>query len=188
MALIVATTTLLLSCMVSIVHAAYSFQEKCSHFKPEARFYNCTRHLVAYVAAGTNLTLWDNDPSCNRTSQAVAVNLCRVALSIRTSDRSNTSMELWLPEDWSGRFLATGNGGIDGCRLRTSDLLTIMVQRRLTARTLVQVSNTKILHTLPKTALPLLAQTMVTMVRRPLQCITTSTSSQILLGDRMVPL
>ena len=24
-------------------------------------------------------------------------------------------MEVWLPKDWSGRFLSTGNGGINGC-------------------------------------------------------------------------
>ncbi|EXJ88746.1 feruloyl esterase [Capronia coronata CBS 617.96] len=24
-------------------------------------------------------------------------------------------MEIWLPEDWSGRFLSTGNGGLGGC-------------------------------------------------------------------------
>lgn len=45
----------------------------------------------------------------------VAVDLCRVALSISTSNRSGITFEIWLPAKWSGRFLATGNGGIDGC-------------------------------------------------------------------------
>jgi hypothetical protein len=43
------------------------------------------------------------------------VDLCRVALNISTSGRSGVVFEGWLPEGWSGRFLATGNGGIDGC-------------------------------------------------------------------------
>lgn len=97
------------------VHAAYSFQNQCLSFKPEAHVYNSSRHVLAYVPAGTNLTFPDNDPTCARPSQLVAVNLCRVALSIPTSNRSSIVFELWLPENWSGRFLATGSGGIDGC-------------------------------------------------------------------------
>ncbi|KAF6220895.1 hypothetical protein HO133_002575 [Letharia lupina] len=87
----------------------------CISFTPEAYIYNSTRHLLTYVAAGTNLTLPDNDPTCARPSQIVAVDICRVGLSIPTSNRSSISFELWLPEDWSHRFLVTGNGGIDGC-------------------------------------------------------------------------
>ena len=102
-------------CTTPAVHAAYSFQARCLAFNPELHVYNSSRNVLTYVAAGTNLTLSDNDPTCNRTSQVVAVDLCRVALSIPTSVRSSISFELWLPEDWSGRLLATGNGGIDGC-------------------------------------------------------------------------
>ena len=97
------------------VHAALSFQERCLSFTPEVYIHNSSRHVLTYVAAGTNLILADNDPTCNRSSQPVAVDLCRVGLSIPTSKRSSISFELWLPEDWSDRFLVTGNGGIDGC-------------------------------------------------------------------------
>ena len=97
------------------VYAAYNFQARCLAFKPEEHVHNSTLNVLTFVAAGTNLTLSDNDPTCNRTSQVVAVDLCRVALSIPTSNRSSISFELWLPDDWSGRLLATGNGGIDGC-------------------------------------------------------------------------
>ena len=97
------------------VHAVDSFQDRCLSFTPEDHAYNSSRYVLAYVAAGTNLTLPDNDPTCSRPSQLVPVDLCRVALSIPTSNRSSISFELWLPEEWSGRFLATGNGGIDGC-------------------------------------------------------------------------
>ena len=98
------------------VYACHSFEEKCLSFTPEIHVQNSTRHVLAYIAAGTNLTFPDNVPSCNRTSQVVARSLCRVALSIPTSKRSSVTFELWLPERWSGRFLATGNGGIDGCK------------------------------------------------------------------------
>lgn len=97
------------------VHAVHSFQDKCLSFTPEAYIYNSSRQVLAYVAAGTNLSLPDNDPTCAQSSQLVAVNICRVALSIPTSNRSSVTFELWLPEDWSDRVLVTGNGGIDGC-------------------------------------------------------------------------
>ncbi|KAF5001238.1 hypothetical protein FGRMN_1181 [Fusarium graminum] len=58
----------------------------------------------------------NNVPTCNRPSQAVTVDLCRIALQIPTSKRSSISFELWLPSEWNkSRYLATGNGGIDGC-------------------------------------------------------------------------
>ena len=99
-----------------LVYACQSFEEKCLSFTPEAHIQNSTRKVLTYIAAGTNLTFPDNVTSCNRTSQVVAKSLCRVALSIPTSNRSSFSFELWLPENWSGRFLATGNGGVDGCK------------------------------------------------------------------------
>ncbi|KAM0227978.1 hypothetical protein ACHAPO_011104 [Fusarium lateritium] len=71
---------------------------------------------AGFVSAGTTLQLSDNVPTCNRASQAVTADLCRIGLQIPTSKRSSISFELWLPRDWKeSRYLATGNGGIDGC-------------------------------------------------------------------------
>jgi feruloyl esterase len=92
-----------------------TFEKKCLAFKPESFITNSTRTVLSYVTAGTTLTLSDNVASCGRATQAVTANLCRIGLSIPTSKRSSISFEIWLPEDWSGRFLGTGNGGIDGC-------------------------------------------------------------------------
>ena len=40
---------------------------------------------------------------------------CRVTATIKTSPDSNVGVEVWLPkENWSGRFLGTGNGGPAG--------------------------------------------------------------------------
>ncbi|KAI0433298.1 feruloyl esterase B [Xylaria sp. FL1042] len=91
------------------------FKGKCLTFKPESYISNATLNRLEYVASGTNLVFPDNDPSCNRASQIVSVDLCRVALSVPTSQRSGFHYELWLPETWNGRTLATGNGGLDGC-------------------------------------------------------------------------
>lgn len=94
--------------------ATNTFKEKCLGFKPATRR-NTTLTRLEYVAAGTNLGLPENEPSCNRAAQAVAVDLCRVAFEVPTSGRSGFKFEIWLPEIWSGRTLATGNGGLDGC-------------------------------------------------------------------------
>lgn len=120
-ALLVSLSFLLLSALVT---ASSSFEEKCLAFRPEEIIPGSTRNVLEYVAANTTLTFPDNAASCNRGKQAVAANLCRMALSIQTTRVSNITFEAWLPEMWSGRFLATGNGGIDGC------MASIMVRRR----------------------------------------------------------
>ena len=93
-----------------------SFQSQCESFQPQKHVYNSTLDVLEYVTAGTNVTFPDDVISCNRSSQVVAVDLCRVALSIPTSNRSSISFEAWFPANWTGRFLATGNGGVDGCK------------------------------------------------------------------------
>lgn len=102
--------------VLAACYAKYNFRERCLSFKPEAYIFNSSRHVLEYVPADTNISLPDNDPTCMRSDQSVTVDLCRLGLSIPTSNLSSISFELWLPEEWSGRFLATGNGGIDGCK------------------------------------------------------------------------
>ena len=94
-----------------------SFQQQCLSFAPEKLIWNSTRTALEYVANGTTLEFPDNVASCARPSQLVSTDLCRIALSIPTSNRSSITFELWLPEEWQGaRYLSTGNGGIDGCQ------------------------------------------------------------------------
>lgn len=92
------------------------FETRCNAFVPETYVFNSTRRMVEYVSAGTNLHFPDEDASCGRSSQVAHVDLCRIALSIRTSRTSSIEMETWLPRSWGGRFLGTGNGGIGGCQ------------------------------------------------------------------------
>ena len=103
------------TCLFMAVYTRADFQERCLSFTPEKYIFNSTREVVEYVSAGTNLTFPDNDPTCARPNQIIAADLCRVALFIPTSNRSSIAFEMWLPAQWSGRFLGTGNGGIDGC-------------------------------------------------------------------------
>ena len=48
--------------------------------------------------------------------QAVTTGICRIALYVATSTTSGISMEAWLPRNWAGRFLGTGNGSLAGCK------------------------------------------------------------------------
>lgn len=102
--------------LITASHAKQLFRARCEAFVPETYVYNSSRHVLEYIPAGTNLSLPDNDPTCARPNQTTAVDLCRVALLVPTTNRSSISFELWLPDNWTGRFLATGNGGIDGCK------------------------------------------------------------------------
>ncbi|CAI6339933.1 unnamed protein product [Periconia digitata] len=57
-------------------------------------------------------------PSCmvNGLSSTTTTNdLCRIIVNVTTSASSTNRIEAWLPDNWNGRFLATGNGGIGGC-------------------------------------------------------------------------
>ncbi|KAE9405371.1 ferulic acid esterase [Gymnopus androsaceus JB14] len=97
---------------------AFDFDSACNSIASEAAsIANATIFFAEYVPAGTNLTFPDQDPTCLSTSvsQVVLTDMCRVALNVSTSDRSGITMEAWLPRNWTGRFLSTGNGGLDGC-------------------------------------------------------------------------
>lgn len=113
--MLAAVVSLSLFLLSAPVTGSSAFEKRCLSFEPEKFVPGATRNVLQYVAANTTLRFPDNVASCNRGSQAVAANVCRVALSIKTSKQSNITFEAWLPENWSGRFLATGNGGIDGC-------------------------------------------------------------------------
>jgi feruloyl esterase len=77
-----------------------------------------TVNLAEFVPAGTNLTLPEQGTgaaSCGNTAQLVPVDLCRIAANVATSNRSEITLEAWLPSNWTGRFLSIGNGGLSGC-------------------------------------------------------------------------
>ncbi|KAF5379319.1 hypothetical protein D9757_007683 [Collybiopsis confluens] len=98
--------------------AAFNFELACSSIASQAASIdNTTIFFADIVPAGTSLTFPDQDPSCGGpgSSQTVLVDMCRVALNVSTSERSGITMEAWLPRNWTGRFLSTGNGGLDGC-------------------------------------------------------------------------
>ncbi|KAH8728332.1 Tannase/feruloyl esterase [Phaeosphaeriaceae sp. PMI808] len=90
-------------------------KSKCAGFASKLAVKNGDIYFSQFVAAGTNLSLPDNHPSCGIGSMVVPQDICRVALSVATSKRSNFIMEAWLPSNWTGRFMSGGNGGLNGC-------------------------------------------------------------------------
>ncbi|EPS33808.1 hypothetical protein PDE_08770 [Penicillium oxalicum 114-2] len=92
-----------------------AFQTRCSDFAHHIDLPNVSVHFAEYVAGGTNLSLPENAASCAAPYQAVSVDVCRVAMTVSTSNSSEISLEAWFPRDYKGRFLSTGNGGLSGC-------------------------------------------------------------------------
>ncbi|KAK0253643.1 hypothetical protein B0A54_14323 [Friedmanniomyces endolithicus] len=89
----------------------------CSSIASSFHYPDVTVNFAHYLPAGTNISLDQTGvlASCGRPSQVVSVDICRVAMFVKTSAVSNITLEAWLPTNWTGRFLSTGNGGLSGC-------------------------------------------------------------------------
>ncbi|UNI16599.1 Feruloyl esterase [Purpureocillium takamizusanense] len=101
-------------CVATSQYPSTSFESKCSDLRHAAQPSNITPLYSEYVPAGTNLVVPGLDPSCFN-STTIHVDICRLGLNVTTSDRSDFIMEVWLPRNWTRRFLSTGNAGINGC-------------------------------------------------------------------------
>lgn len=70
-----------------------------------------TVNVAQFVAAGTNLSLPEQGTgaaSCGNTAQLVYVDLCRIAANVATSNRSEITLEAWLPSNWLVRCFLEG--------------------------------------------------------------------------------
>ncbi|KAF6808545.1 tannase and feruloyl esterase [Colletotrichum sojae] len=92
-----------------------STAEDCASLASRLSLPDTAIHGTTFVPAGTTISLPDNHPSCAIPSQVSDVDICRVVFLTTTGPQSNISYEAWLPLEWSGRFLGTGNGGMNGC-------------------------------------------------------------------------
>jgi len=97
--------------------AADTFQHSCRSYMPLVGNGTTTVELVEFVAGNKTVDLRYRDVTCGGPGKSAPVrqDLCRIALTVNTSNRSAIEMEAWFPRDWNGRFVATGNGGIGGC-------------------------------------------------------------------------
>ncbi|KAG7088982.1 hypothetical protein E1B28_012928 [Marasmius oreades] len=99
------------------ISSSFIFESACSLSSLSSTpFTNKTTLFQAsLIPAGSTIQFPDTDPSCSRTPQLISVDICRVTMQVETSPQSNIHMEAWLPRNWTGRFLSTGNGGLGGC-------------------------------------------------------------------------
>ncbi|KAJ6548064.1 tannase and feruloyl esterase [Mycena sp. CBHHK59/15] len=89
-----------------------SYYVKCLSLKSNLNFLENTTILdVSYVPGASKLTPLG---TCGGTAYANAP-LCRVQFVTNTTDSSAIHAEAWLPDNWHGRFLGLGNGGLGGC-------------------------------------------------------------------------
>lgn len=95
---------------------ASDFNASCAALVKSILIENVRVNFAEFVPSGTNLTFPNSDPTCTRPSQVVFADLCRVNMNVSTSNMSGIVLEAWLPKNWTGRFLSTGNGGLGGCR------------------------------------------------------------------------
>lgn len=90
----------------------------CSSLTFPAGFDASPVSCVSYAANSTiTITGGQADATCGSTI-VPEVDVCRVVLTVATSDESETYMEVWLPEgdsQWNGRTMSTDNGGVNGC-------------------------------------------------------------------------
>lgn len=84
------------------------FNSTCASIASKLEVENGIVYFSEFVAAGTNLSLPDNNVTCAQPFQLVTADICRIALYVSTSDHSGFNMEAWLPSNWTGRYLSTG--------------------------------------------------------------------------------
>ncbi|GAB7356750.1 hypothetical protein MBLNU459_g7652t1 [Dothideomycetes sp. NU459] len=96
----------------------------CPELKTSLKFSGLNATVISsqYVSAGTVIYINGTSPgqALNCVSAATPeVDICRVVVNVTTSYRSSSYVEVWLPSgtqaSWNGRFLSTGNGGLNGC-------------------------------------------------------------------------
>lgn len=105
------------------VSYATSFQENCESLAESVKLdHPFDVSFVRYIPPNVTIDLVAEglNTTCAGLSGTmtipVPVGFCRLSLRIDTSNSSEVYMEAWLPDNWEGRTLMTGNGGLAGCK------------------------------------------------------------------------
>ena len=101
---------------------ASEFQDKCKSLSDKIQLdYTFDVNIAEYLPPSSTIDLLAEglNATCSSANGVSAlsppVGVCRFNLRVSTSENSEVYMEVWLPENWEGRTLMTGNGGLDGC-------------------------------------------------------------------------
>ncbi|KAH8892282.1 tannase and feruloyl esterase [Thozetella sp. PMI_491] len=106
------------SLLLPLGHLAFACEsEQCGDLVQTLahRLPNTTVRSAEYIKAGANLFAPATHSTCTEFNSTMPFNFCRVRMQTRTGPDSAVDFETWLPSNWTGRFLAVGNGGLGGC-------------------------------------------------------------------------
>jgi feruloyl esterase len=95
-----------------------AFDSRCAQFASRLTVDQTTIYFSQYLAASIQLQVPDQNATCLAifpTLPNVTVDVCRVAGYTATSSRSGSNFEVWLPKNWTGRFISHGGSGLSGC-------------------------------------------------------------------------
>ncbi|KAF9258402.1 tannase and feruloyl esterase [Marasmius fiardii PR-910] len=97
--------------------SSFNFESACSVSSLSSTPFanNATLFHASVIPAGSTIDFPDTDSSCAASPKIISADICRVTMKVETSPSSDIHMEAWLPRNWTGRFLSTGNGGLNGC-------------------------------------------------------------------------
>ena len=90
-------------------------QSSCNSFASDLIVENATIISVIPHSQDEQIEHPGTAESCDAPIANITADLCRVVLDVNTTSSSSVHLEAWLPDNWNGRFLATGTGGIGGC-------------------------------------------------------------------------
>lgn len=106
-----AVISLLLVCLCTSV-SAIDGNASCATLQSTLQLENTTILSVSYVPANSTVM---TAGTC-QSSATVTTSICRVYAQVATTNSSTTKFEMWLPDEWFGRFVTVGNGGLNGCK------------------------------------------------------------------------
>ncbi|KAF8252777.1 tannase and feruloyl esterase [Wilcoxina mikolae CBS 423.85] len=92
----------------------YGGSEHCQKFGSQLKLDKTTVLHTTYIASKQTFDLPGASMTCDLNATASSP-LCRISLLVDTSSSSQVQMEIWLPDEWSGRVATVGNGGLNGC-------------------------------------------------------------------------
>lgn len=103
------------------------FRTKCFKFEPRSGSARVER--IEHHVKGSTVALPYRHSTCGGpgNSATLSQDVCRLALRIDTSERSGIHFEAWFPAQYSGRILATGNGGLNGCKYPTPHSMVVFM-------------------------------------------------------------
>ena len=110
--------------LACLFHLSIASQTDCESFTPED-VPDVALLGATYYPANATVDLATNQSTIDVDNLPA---FCRLQLQITTNATANSTCytEVWLPDEWNGRFLTVGNGGLAGGGVLRHLLLALM--------------------------------------------------------------